>query len=268
MKKLNPDEEKKNITYLTLPVDINNSQIQNFYKIYLYLCPTTHKKMKLLIIEDEKSLSDSIVSFLNTKEYVCEQAFSCGEASMKIELYQYDCILLDLMLPDGNGLDMFQEIKKVAPNTGVIIISAKDSVDDKIRGLEIGADDYLAKPFHLSELSIRIFALMRRRNFSNNNTLLSHEINIDLLSKTVSVNNKQLELTKTEYELLLFLISNKNKVVAKSAVAEHLSGDMADMMDNYNFIYAHIKNLKAKLSEAGCENYIKTYYGTGYKWIE
>jgi len=224
--------------------------------------------MKILIIEDEKSLSESIVSFLSTKDYVCEQAFSCGEASMKIGLYQYDCILLDLMLPDGNGLDLFHEIKKCSPETGVIIASAKDSVDDKIKGLELGADDYIAKPFHLSELAMRIFALIRRRNFSNNNVVESNGITINLLSKTVTANGCKMELTKTEYELLLFLVSNKNKVVSKSAVAEHLSGDMADMMDNFNFIYAHIKNLKARLAEAGCENYIKTYYGTGYKWIE
>ena len=150
----------------------------------------------------------------------------------------------------------------------MIIASAKDSVDDKIKGLELGADDYIAKPFHLSELAMRIFALIRRRNFSNNNVVESNGITINLLSKTVTANGCKMELTKTEYELLLFLVSNKNKVVSKSAVAEHLSGDMADMMDNFNFIYAHIKNLKARLAEAGCENYIKTYYGTGYKWIE
>jgi len=224
--------------------------------------------MKLLIIEDEKSLSDSIVSFLCTKEYVCEQAFTSGEASAKIALYVYDCILLDLMLPDGNGLDLFEKINKTAPETGVIIISAKDSVDDKIKGLANGADDYLAKPFHLSELAMRIFALIRRRNFSNNNIIQSNTLTIDLLSKSVTVNHKAIDLTKSEYELLLFLISNKNRVVSKNSVAEHLSGDMSDMLDNFNFVYAHIKNLKAKLAEAGCENYIKTYYGLGYKWEE
>lgn len=224
--------------------------------------------MKLLIIEDEHQLSDSIVSFLNQEDYLCEQAFSFSEAFTKVGLYEYDCILLDLMLPGGSGLDILRKIKETAPQTGVIIVSAKDSVDDKIAGLKIGADDYLAKPFHLPELSMRIFALLRRKCFTNNNTLCSGLIEIDLLSKTVSVGELKLDLTKTEYELLLFLIENRKRVVSKSALAEHLSGDMADMMSDFNFVYAHIKNLKAKLADAGTMDYIKTYYGTGYKWVE
>ena len=224
--------------------------------------------MKLLIIEDEKELSDSIVNFLNQEEYLCEQSFTYQDAMMKVDLYEYDCILLDLMLPDGNGLDILREIKKKKSNTGIIIVSAKDSLEDKVLGLKIGADDYLSKPFYLAELSMRIFAVIRRKSFSNNNILQSNNVVIDLLSKEVNVNHQVLELTKTEYELLLFLIENKSKVISKSALAEHLSGDMADMMDDYNFVYAHIKNLKAKLADAGCTNCIKTFYGTGYKWVE
>ena len=224
--------------------------------------------MKLLIIEDEKELSDSIVNFLNQEEYLCEQSFTYQDAMMKVDLYEYDCILLDLMLPDGNGLDILREIKKKKSNTGIIIVSAKDSLEDKVLGLKIGADDYLSKPFYLAELSMRIFAVIRRKSFSNNNILQSNNVVIDLLSKEVNVNHQVLELTKTEYELLLFLIENKSKVILKSALAEHLSGDMADMMDDYNFVYAHIKNLKAKLADAGCTNCIKTFYGTGYKWVE
>ncbi len=224
--------------------------------------------MKILIIEDEKELSDSIADFLNQEEYLCEQSFTYEEAMMKVGLYEYDCILLDLMLPGGSGLDVLREIKKKKSNTGVIIISAKDSVDDKVLGLKIGADDYLSKPFYLAELSMRIYALIRRKDFSNNNIIQSNLVTIDLLSKEVKVDNQILELTKTEYELLLFLIENKKRVVSKSALAEHLSGDMADMMDDHNFVYAHIKNLKAKLADAGCTNCIKTYYGEGYKWIE
>ena len=141
-------------------------------------------------------------------------------------------------------------------------------MEDKVRGLEIGADDYLAKPFHLPELSMRIYAIIRRKKFSANNVLQSNGITINLLSKTVHINNKTVLLTRTEYELLLFLIGNKNKVISKGAMAEHLSGDMADMLDNHDFVYTHIKNLKAKLAEAGCKDCIKNVYGTGYKWVE
>ena len=222
--------------------------------------------MKLLIVEDERELSDSIVSFLCREDYLCEQAFSVAEAAMKVELYEYDCILLDLMLPGGNGLDVLRKIKSTSPQTGVIIVSAKDSLDDKVAGLKIGADDYLAKPFHLPELSMRIFALLRRKCFTNSNTLQNGPISIDLLGKVVSVGTVTLDLTKTEYEHLLFLIENRRRVVTKSELAEHLSGDMADMMNDFNFVYAHIKNLKAKMADVGMADCIKTYYGTGYKW--
>lgn len=222
--------------------------------------------MKLLVIEDEHQLSDSIVSFLGREDYLCEQAFSFSEAMDRIGMYDYDCILLDLMLPGGNGLDILSLIKQRSPETGVIIISAKDSLDDKVTGLKIGADDYLAKPFHLPELSMRIFALLRRKNFAATNLLQCGAVTIDLLGKKAMVGNTVLDLTKTEYELLLFLIENRRRVVSKSALAEHLSGDMADMLDDFNFVYAHIKNLKAKLADTGVTECIKTYYGTGYKW--
>ncbi len=222
--------------------------------------------MKLLVIEDEHQLSDSIVSFLGREDYLCEQAFSFSEAMDRIGMYDYDCILLDLMLPGGNGLDILSLIKQRSPETGVIIISAKDSLDDKVTGLKIGADDYLAKPFHLPELSMRIFALLRRKNFAATNLLQCGAVTIDLLGKKAMVGNTVLDLTKTEYELLLFLIENRRRVVSKSALAEHLSGDMADMLDDFNFVYAHIKNLKAKLADTGVTDCIKTYYGTGYKW--
>jgi len=222
--------------------------------------------MKLLIVEDEHELSDSIVSYLHQENYLCEQSFTYDEAMSRVAMYEYDCILLDLMLPGGNGLDILKKVKNTNPSTGVIIVSAKESLDDKILGLKIGADDYLAKPFHLPELSMRIFALIRRRNFTNSNILQKGCITIDLLSKEVKVGNQSLELTKTEYELLLFLIENHQRVVSKSSLAEHLSGDMADMMDDFNFVYSHIKNLKAKLAAVGETDCIHTVYGTGYKW--
>lgn len=222
--------------------------------------------MKLLIIEDERTLSRSIAEYLGREDYLCEHAFTCNDALSKIAAYEYDCILLDLMLPDGNGLEILREIKKVAPQTGVIIVSAKDSLDDKIEGLKIGADDYLPKPFHLPELSMRIFALMRRKKFSSDNTLHAGRLTIDLPRHTASVGDRQIPLTKSEYDLLLFLLQNRNRVVSKSAIAEHLSGDMADRLDDFNFIYAHIKNLKSKLSDVGITDCIKTIYGIGYKW--
>ena len=151
--------------------------------------------MKLLIVEDERELSDGIVSYLHRDDYLCEQAFTLGEALMKVGLYEYDCVLLDLMLPGGSGLDVLRKIKEEAPQTGVIIVSAKDSVDDKITGLKIGADDYLAKPFHLPELSMRIFALLRRKCFTNNNVLRSGVVGIDLLSKKATIGNRELDLT-------------------------------------------------------------------------
>lgn len=224
--------------------------------------------MKILIIEDEHELSSNIVTYLSSDKYLCEQAFNFQDAMEKISLYSYDCILLDLNLPGGDGLKLLDEIKKKKIESGIIIISARGALDDKIKGLKTGADDYLSKPFPLPELSVRIYALMRRQHFSHSNMLKSNNIEIDMLAKTVKVNNHFIVLTKTEYDLLLFLIGNKNKVVSKNAIAEHLSGDMADMLDSHNFVYAHIKNLKSKIKEAGCANCIRTIYGTGYQWIE
>lgn len=224
--------------------------------------------MKILVIEDEKELSDSIVSYLSSEKYLCEQAFTFNEAKMKVNVYEYDCVILDIMLPGGNGLDILRDIRARKNSVGVIIVSAKGSLDDKLNGLEIGADDYLPKPFHLSELKMRIYAIIRRKDFSSANTLTSNGIIIDLLKKVVSVNDKHVLLTRSEYEMLLFFIGNKNTVISKSSMAEHLTGDMADMLDNHNFVYTHIKNLKAKLSEAGVKDCIKNVYGTGYKWIE
>ena len=224
--------------------------------------------MKILIVEDERQLSDNIVKFLSADDYLCEQTFTVSDALMRVSVYKYDCVLIDLMLPDGNGLDVLRRLKKRHPDTGVIIVSAKDSIDDKIEGLEIGADDYISKPYNLSELKIRIFALMRRRYSMGNNLLVSGNVEVDMQSKTVSVEGADISLTKTEYELLVFLICNRNKVVSKAAIAEHLVGEMADIMNNFNVVFTHIKNLKKKREAAGCRDRIRTLYGIGYKWIE
>jgi len=207
-----------------------------------------------------------MVQYLSGEQYLCEVAYDYETAIERIDLYDYDCILLDLMLPGGSGLQILQHLKNQQKQDGVIIISAKNSIEDKVKGLQIGADDYLPKPFHLSELSARIFSIVRRKQFDNSNVMEQDGLKIDLLSKSVSVNKKGLQLTKKEFNLLLLFIGNKNKVISKNAVAEHLSGDLADMMDNHDFVYAHVKNLKKKLTEANYGNHLTTIYGTGYKW--
>lgn len=222
--------------------------------------------MKLLIVEDEKELSKSIVAYLKQENYLCEIAPDFKTALDKTESFDYDCILLDITLPDGNGLNVLKELKANNKTDGVIIVSAKNSIDDRIAGLNLGADDYLAKPFHLSELSARVAAVIRRRRFDGNKILVLNELTIDTLAKTIAVNGKVVDLTRKEYDLLLYLVSNKNRVVSKNAIAEHLSGDEADVFDNFDFIYAHMKNLKKKLVQAGCEDYIKSVYGMGYKF--
>lgn len=222
--------------------------------------------MKILIIEDERDIASSIKGYLKSNDIHCEMADDCQSALDRIAMYDYDCILLDLMLPDGDGFTILKELKKQNKSDGVIIISAKEALETKIEGFNLGADDYLTKPFHLSELLVRIQSLVRRKNFNGSNIISFNEIEIDTLAKTVKVNNRKIDFTKKEIDLLLFLIGNKNKVLSKSAIAEHLSGDMADMLDNHDFVYAHIKNLKKKLSESGSDDYIKSVYGIGYKW--
>jgi len=223
--------------------------------------------MKILIIEDETELAKSIAEYLAEENYLCEFASTFKDAMNKIEMFQYDCIILDIMLPDGNGLTILEELKKHNKQEGVIIVSAKNALDDKISGLQLGADDYLTKPFHLSELMARIYSIIRRKQFGNSNIVKQNELEIDLLAKTVTINNERIALTKKEFDLLIYFIGNKNKVISKSTLAEHLSGDFADMLDNHDFVYAHVKNLKKKLYDAGCDHCLKTVYGTGYKWI-
>lgn len=222
--------------------------------------------MKILIIEDEIEIATSIKNYLSSNDFVCESASTLKIAIEKIDLYSYDCILLDLMLTDGDGFKILEILKSQNKTDGVIIISAKDTLETKIEGLTLGADDYLTKPFHLSELLVRIQALVRRKQFNGNNVISFNEIEIDTISKSVKIKGNKIEFTKKEMDLLLFLIGNKNKVLSKSAIAEHLSGDMADMLDNHDFVYAHIKNMKKKLKEMGAADYLKSVYGTGYKW--
>lgn len=224
--------------------------------------------MKILIIEDERELVKSMAQYLRQESYVCEVAYTAGEADEKILLFEYDCILLDINLPDGNGLKILETLKAKLKTDGVIIITARNSVEDKVAGLNLGADDYLAKPFFLPELAARVSAVIRRRHFNGSNRIIFHEIAVDLLGKTLHVNEQPVELTRKEYDLLVFLLANRNRVVSKNAIAEHLSGDDAELLDKFDFIYTHMKNLKRKLADAGSGDYIKTVYGLGYKFAE
>ena len=222
--------------------------------------------MKILIVEDEKELIKSMVAYLKSESYICEVAGDFQTAMDKVESFDYDCILLDISLPGGNGLHVLRELKANKKADGVIIISARNSISDRIEGLNMGADDYLTKPFHLSELSARIAAVIRRRRFDGSRLLTLNELTIDTGAKTVSVNNKGVDLTRKEYDLLLYLAGNKNRVISKVAIAENLTGEETGAMDNYDFIYAHMKNLKKKLAAAGSADYIKAVYGMGYKF--
>lgn len=221
--------------------------------------------MKLLIVEDEMSLLNSIKDYFEQSDFLCEGVITFREAISRIEGFTYDCIILDINLPDGNGLKLLQYLRQCKKDDNVIIISAKNSLDDKIAGLNLGADDYLAKPFHLSELNARVKALIRRKYSQGINRIEMGNITLDLSSHTVNCNNKPVALTKNEFDLLLYLLNNKNKVVSKQAIAEHIYGDQADNLPSFDFVYSQIKNLKRKLKEKGCEEQIQTVYGLGYK---
>lgn len=224
--------------------------------------------MNVLIIEDEKSLQDSIRKYLTIGHYHCEVASTFDEAEEKINLYSYDCILVDLTLPDGNGLDIIRELKKNRIISGIIIISAKYSLNDKLKGLALGADDYLAKPFDLAELNARINAVIRRKSFGGYDEVIFNEIKIIVSTRQLFVADIEVKLTKKEFDLLTFLVSNKGRVVTKESISEHLLGDYIDMANSFDFIYVHVKNLRKKIEEHGGIDYIQTVYGIGYKMSE
>ena len=222
--------------------------------------------MKVLLVEDEKELLQSMVAFLKESGMVCEQAIDLASALEKIDLYDYDCIVLDIGLPDGNGLKLIEEMQKKEHKTGIVIVSARNSLDDRLTGLNIGADDYITKPFYMPELTARIKSVVRRRTFEGKREITYHELRVLPDEMGMYVNDKMISLTKKEHELLMYLLSNANKVLTKESIAEHLWGDHADMADSFDFIYSHIKNLRKKITDHGGKDYLKSVYGVGYKF--
>ena len=224
--------------------------------------------MKILIVEDEQGLRESIEEYFTEAGNICETVSDYKAAIEKVNLYRYDCILLDITLPGGSGMDILKSLKEHNHQDDVLIISAKNSLDDRLDGLNLGADDYLVKPFYLSELKARVTAIIRRKSYNGSNQLTFNEITIDLLGKEVRIGKQQVKFTRKEYALLLYFIANKGKVVSKNAIAEHMWGDSIDIADNFDFIYSHIKNIRKKLVEAGCRDYIQAAYGMGYKFTD
>ncbi|MDB4582300.1 response regulator transcription factor [Draconibacterium sp.] len=224
--------------------------------------------MKLLIVEDETALQEEMKNFLEKENFLCEVAGNYYDAEDKISIYDYDIALIDITLPGGNGLQLIKKLKQQNTNTGIIIISAKNSLNDKLNGLDIGADDYLTKPFYLAELNSRIKAVLRRRKFNGATTIVFNEIEVLPDEGGVKIDGNMISLTKKEYELILFFITNKNRILTHESIAEHLWGDNIDLADNFDFIYTHINNLRKKITKAGGNDYVKTVYGMGYKFTD
>lgn len=225
--------------------------------------------MKILLIEDEREFAASIADFLKSEGYLVEFAPDFPTADEKAALYDYDCLIMDINLPGGgSGLDVLRNLKRTRPTAAVIIVSAKNSLEDRIVGLDLGADDYLTKPFHLTELNARLKALLRRRQFGGSHDIVFHEIQVNPAARSVWVKEVPLELTPKEYDLLLYFLANQHRVLRRESIAEHLLGDDADQMDDFNFIYSHIKNLRKKLLDRGANDYLRAVYGIGYKFTD
>ncbi len=222
--------------------------------------------MKVLVVEDNKDLSENIQNYLKQEGIICESSYTFNEAMDKIVSFEYDCIILDIMLPDGNGLKLLDFIKEQKMKSGVLVISAKNSLEDKLSGLNMGADDYITKPFHLPELNARVNAIYRRKNLDGDTIITFNEIEVNTTTYVAKVNGGILDLTKKEFDLLLYFLTNKNRVLTKQSVAEHLWGDYTDNLSNFDFVYQHVKNLRKKISNANGKDYIGTVYGLGYRF--
>jgi DNA-binding response OmpR family regulator len=224
--------------------------------------------VKILIVEDDRSLSRSIYDYLKMEGHICEVAQNFRQGITKTADNRYDCIILDIGLPDGNGMNIIKELKANKLSDGILILSAKSSLDDKLLGLKTGADDYLTKPFHFAELSARINSIYRRNNLSGMNEISFNEIRVNTSDNQAYVNDSLLNLTKKEYDLLLFFVTNSNRIITKESIVEHLWGDEVILTDSFDFVYTHVKNLRKKIVAAGSKNYIKCIYGFGYKFLD
>ncbi|SDK24114.1 DNA-binding response regulator, OmpR family, contains REC and winged-helix (wHTH) domain [Catalinimonas alkaloidigena] len=222
--------------------------------------------MKVLIVEDNRELATNIQEFLSGEQYRCEVCFSYHDAQTKLVAFPYDCVVLDLTLPDGDGLQLLRLMQREKIKSGVLIISARNALDDRITGLDLGADDYLTKPFHLPELHARLKAIYRRKQLDGDTLVQFKELSINTQTSEARVHDTPLALTRKELELLLFFLINKNRVLTRQTIAEHLWGDYTENLDNFNFVYQHVKNLRRKISEAEGQDYIETVYGYGYKF--
>jgi DNA-binding response OmpR family regulator len=223
--------------------------------------------MKVLIVEDEPDMLETITQFLEKEQFRVESAVDFQSASVKISLYDYDCVLLDISLPGGNGLKLLEQLKSEKKTAGVIMVSARNSLEDRIAGLDLGADDYLPKPFHLAELLARVKSVVRRRRFEGNDSVQLNNLRVEMQDRTVLVDEVPLLLNRKELDVLLYLIANKGRLVSRNALAEHVWGDRIDEADSFEFIYSQIKNLRKKLKDANAEIEIQAVYGIGYKLL-
>ncbi|MCF8261913.1 MAG: response regulator transcription factor [Melioribacteraceae bacterium] len=222
--------------------------------------------MKILVVEDNPALNKEIEEALFENGFRVETCLDLNTALEKIAVYSYDAIIVDIGLPDGSGLEIIKYVKQHRIDSAILILTAKDKIEDKVVGLNLGADDYMTKPFHKAELNARIHSIIRRNTFDRENKITFENIELDLLNNEVKVDSKLISLTKKEFDLLLYFIRNKNRVLTKESIAEHLWGDHADQSDNFDYIYNHIKNLRKKITIASGNNYIKAMYGIGYKF--
>ncbi len=221
--------------------------------------------MKILIIEDEFEILKSIESFLLSEGYIVEKATDYASGIEKVQLYEYDCILLDISLPGGSGLKILEEMKKSGQVANTIIISAKNSLEDKIAGLDLGADDYLTKPFHLAELHARIKAVLRRKLLDGKEVLALGNLSVDFNSRMAFIDGEEMKLNRKEFDILSFFTTNMNRLITKEVLAEHVWGDNIDLVDNFDFVYAQVKNLRKKLKDSSAEIVLENVYGVGYK---
>lgn len=233
--------------------------------LYYFCCPGNSAIMKILVIEDERSLRDTLTDFLKAEKYTVESAADYHSALEKLAVYEYDCVLLDIMLPGGSGLSLLRELKKRHKKECVLIMSAKDSLDDKVNGLDLGADDYLAKPFHLAELNARIKSVMRRRQSEGDTAITLENIRFEPETRKVFVDGKELVLNRKEFDILYYFVTNPDRLIYKTTLAESVWGDHIDQSDSLDFIYSQVKNLRRKLKQAGAVPVIKAVYGFGYK---